>query len=57
MKALTAHGNIDEIALKCLQAGCDIALYCDGKLKDMEDIADTLPQMDNSLKLRLGRFA
>lgn len=57
MKALSAHGNIDQIALKCLQAGCDIALYCEGKLNDMKDIANTLPQMDNSLKLRLGRFA
>jgi beta-N-acetylhexosaminidase len=57
MKALSAHGNIDQIALKCLQAGCDIALYCDGKLKDMEDIANALAPMDNSLKLRLGRFA
>ena len=57
MKALSAHGNIAQIASKCLQAGCDIALYCDGKLKDMEDIANTLPQMDQHLKLRLGRFA
>tara|TARA_R110002126_G_scaffold13118_1_gene55845 strand:- start:80225 stop:81130 length:906 start_codon:yes stop_codon:yes gene_type:complete len=57
MKALSAHGNIDQIALKCLQAGCDIALYCDGKLKDMEDIANAVAPMDKSLKLRLGRFA
>tara|TARA_R110002124_G_scaffold287365_1_gene474232 strand:+ start:166907 stop:167827 length:921 start_codon:yes stop_codon:yes gene_type:complete len=57
MKALSAHGNIGEVALKCLQAGCDIALYCDGKLKDMEEIAKILPQMDDSLLKRLGDFA
>jgi beta-N-acetylhexosaminidase len=57
MKALSAHGNIAEIALKCLQAGCDIALYCDSKLNDMEEIANILPQMEKSLQKRLGDFA
>lgn len=56
MKALAAHGNIAQITAKCLQAGCDLALYCDGKLKDMEDIAKTTSPMSEALNKRLGRF-
>ncbi len=40
MKALS--GDLVTKVNKSLKAGCDLALYCDGKLKDMEILADNI---------------
>lgn len=45
MKALDSYGSVDQRARESLQAGCDLALYCHGKLKDMEKLASTLPPL------------
>ena len=38
MGALHPYGNIAERATSCLEAGCDIALYCQGVLSEMQEI-------------------
>lgn len=43
MKALS--GAIPERAVAVLEAGCDLALHCDGNLADMEAIAAVCPRM------------
>ncbi|MBL8641636.1 MAG: beta-N-acetylhexosaminidase [Alphaproteobacteria bacterium] len=45
MKALEKYGTIPERANLCLQAGCDIALYCWAKLDIMEQLAAELPPL------------
>jgi beta-N-acetylhexosaminidase len=42
MGALQNFGTIEERARKCLDAGCDIALYCAGELPEMISIAETI---------------
>ena len=42
MGALHRFGSIEERAQKCLDAGCDIALYCAGDLSEMTAIAETI---------------
>lgn len=42
MGALHSFGTIEERAQKCLDAGCDIALYCAGDLSEMIAIADMI---------------
>ncbi|CAN0591793.1 unnamed protein product, partial [Laminaria digitata] len=43
MKAL--QGPLSERVVSVLDAGCDIALHCDGNFDDMAAIAETCPQM------------
>lgn len=40
------HGSLGERARESLAAGCDIALYCSGKLEDMEELAKAVPPLD-----------
>jgi beta-N-acetylhexosaminidase len=44
MQALT--GPIEERARRCLAAGCDIALHCNGKIEEMEAVAAVAPRLD-----------
>ncbi len=53
MKAL--NGPLDEIALKALEAGADIALYCPGDLPEMERISRALPAMSQAAAERWSR--
>lgn len=54
MKALDAYGSsLAKKALKALDAGCDLALYCDGKLKIMEELAEALPRISDETLDRL----
>ena len=54
MKALDAYGfSLAKKALKALDAGCDLALYCDGKLKIMEELASELPRISDETLDRL----
>ncbi len=43
MEALS--GTISERAAAAVEAGCDVALHCNGKLDEMQSIADRLPPM------------
>ncbi len=55
MKALDSYGSsVAEKAVKALAAGCDLALYCDGKFDVMEELAAELPQMNSKTLIRLG---
>ncbi|MAH05282.1 MAG: beta-N-acetylhexosaminidase [Alphaproteobacteria bacterium] len=57
MKALAAYGSIDDVAEKCLAAGCDIALYCAGEFDEMAAIAARLPQrIEAELAQKITRF-
>ena len=53
MKALT--GDIPSRAVAVLEAGCDIALNCWGRLDDMLAIAERVPAMTSGASDRLAR--
>ena len=53
MKALT--GDIPSRAVAVLEAGCDIALNCWGRLDDMLAIAERVPAMTSDASDRLAR--
>ena len=42
MGALARYGDVAECARLCLEAGCDIALYCAGDLDEMKRISAVL---------------
>lgn len=48
MKALDKYGSIADRAQESLQAGCDLALYCWGKIDVMEELASRLPPLSAS---------
>lgn len=58
MKALDAFGSVSEKALKSLDAGCDLALYCAGEFEKMAELAENMPKIsENTLKrLQSGVF-
>ena len=43
MGALEKWGTIPERAQKTLEAGCDLALYCAGKIEEMQALSEILP--------------
>ncbi len=47
-------GDIASRAVACLGAGCDVALHCSGKMKDMVAIADAVPDMTEAATARLA---
>ena len=53
MKALDAYGSLAERCVLSLQAGCDLALYCAGKLDEMEAIAKSVPNLSEMALKRL----
>lgn len=57
MDALARHGDVAARALKTLEAGCDIALYCAGKLEDMQKIANSVPKLSEKAQERLQKAA
>lgn len=53
MKALDKYGDIGQRCRLALEAGCDAALYCDGKLEDMVSIADSAHKLSPEALKRL----
>ncbi len=53
MNALKDWGSVGNRAKISLQSGCDIALYCSGKIDEMEDIANNIPKIRDDT---IGRF-
>jgi beta-N-acetylhexosaminidase len=47
-------GDIASRAVRCLAAGCDVALNCSGRMDDMVAIADALPDMRDESRVRLA---
>ena len=57
MNALKAYGDAAGRAKASLEAGCDIALYCSGKVKDMQKIAESVPKLGPEAQERLQKAA
>ncbi len=49
------QGDVATRALRCVEAGCDIALNCWGRLDEMRAIADMLPEITQAALARLDR--
>jgi beta-N-acetylhexosaminidase len=49
------QGDVATRALRCVEAGCDIALNCWGRLDEMRAIADMLPEITEAARARLDR--
>lgn len=57
MKALEAYGDLGALCAASLAAGCDLALYCAGKLPEMEKIAKSVPNLTSAALKRLQNGA
>jgi beta-N-acetylhexosaminidase len=53
MEALA--GTVAERALAVLEAGCDVALHCNGKLEEMRNIAPVVPPLTDAAAARWAR--
>jgi beta-N-acetylhexosaminidase len=47
MGALSRYGEVEDRCKAMLAAGCDIALYCAGKLEELEKVAPSAPRMSD----------
>lgn len=52
------NGSLPERAVASVKAGCDAALYCSGRLADMEAIAQALPRIapESAARFRAAEF-
>lgn len=57
MEGFAAYGNQAQRVLTVLRAGCDAALYCAGKLEEMEKIAESVPKLSADALRRLQKAA
>ena len=57
MNALQRYGSPADRTVKTLESGLDLALYCAGKLEEMEEIAKACPPLreDSSRRIDAGR--
>lgn len=55
MDALATYGDEADRAVHVLQAGCDIALHCNGKLDEMKRVAAKMPPMTDLAIERYNR--
>jgi beta-N-acetylhexosaminidase len=49
------QGDVATRALRCVEAGCDLALNCWGRFDEMVAIADILPEITTAARTRLDR--
>ena len=54
MKSL--KGNIKENTIKTFKAGCNLALHCNGNLKEMEIVGKNSPYLDKFLQKKTSQF-
>ena len=54
MKALKY--NLEENAIKSLNAGCNLVLHCNGNMKEMIKIIKVIPKIDNFIKKKTSHF-
>ncbi len=57
MKALERYGDVAARAKLTLEAGCDVALYCSGKIADMEAIAGSVGELSANAQKSLQKAA
>ncbi len=57
MDALAGYGNVAQRASATLAAGADLALYCSGKMPDMQKIAESVPKLTSQAIIRLKKAA
>lgn len=57
MQALKGYGDVASRCRETLIAGCDVALYCAGKLPDMQKIAESVPKLSENALRRLQKAA
>jgi len=57
MKALDCYGDVSQKAALCLQAGCDLALYCAGEFDSMSKLAESVPKLRIDSLQRLQKAA
>lgn len=55
MKALDSYGGAADKAIKSLEAGCDLALYCSGEFDAMHELANNLPKISKTTLQRLQK--
>ncbi|MFK7840190.1 MAG: beta-N-acetylhexosaminidase [Bdellovibrionales bacterium] len=53
MDALSLLGDVAQRSVAVLNAGCDVALYCSGKLEDMQSIAKVVPNLTEKARKSL----
>jgi len=53
MEALA--GDHGQRARACVEAGCDVALHCDGKMENMILVAKAVPGLSDEAEVRLSR--
>ena len=53
MEALA--GDHGQRATACVEAGCDVALHCDGKMVNMLSVAGAVPALSDEAEARLAR--
>jgi len=53
MEALADYGDVADRAVACLESGCDFALYCAGKLDEMQKIIKIVPNIGQNTRKRL----
>jgi len=51
MKAL--NGNLADLTIQSLDAGCDVILHCNGKMEEIKTIAKVIPPMSDKASERL----
>ena len=54
MKAL--QGSLAEITTQSLNAGCDIILHCNGKMDEMQEIVNVLPETPDTVLKRTDKM-
>ena len=54
MKAL--RFNIKENTTLALEAGCNLILHCNGKIKEMKKIANIVPKIDSFTLKKTSQF-
>ena len=54
MKALKY--DLKENALRALSAGCNLVLHCNGNLKEMLQLVNVIPKIDNFTKKKTSHF-
>lgn len=55
MEGLAAYGDVSGRMNAVLDAGCDLALHCTGKLQEMQKIAESVPKLGEKALKRLQK--